>query len=113
MLGVVYRTISGHLLREARLTRRAGHTGAVTLTRRNAERLGRMLERRGLIERDAESAWLSRDPAEVGVLDDPIGHSITYRIAVGPRADQKVFSLHAGLEIQPGERAKLERLAAT
>ncbi len=34
VLGVVYRTISGHLLREARLTRRNGLTGAVTLIQR-------------------------------------------------------------------------------
>jgi hypothetical protein len=183
VLGVVYRTISGHLLSEARLTRLTGHTGAVTLIQRFgsalnlnvhlhmifidgayrsdgvappvfhpvpppetanlqalveriAERLGRMLEKRGLIERDAESAWLSGDPGQCGSLDDLIGHSITYRIAVGPRAGQKVFtlqtvaaqadqaegegcrgaaeaggfSLHAGLDIQPGERMKLERL---
>ncbi|MFN5158651.1 MAG: transposase [Betaproteobacteria bacterium] len=100
---------------------------------RIAERLGRVPEKRGLIERDAESAWLSGDTAEAGALDDLIGHSITDRIAVGPRAGQKVFtlqsiaaqperagrngaaeaggfSLHAGLGIQPGERAKLERL---
>jgi hypothetical protein len=42
------------------------------------------------------------------------GHSITYRIAVGPRAGQKLitlqFSLHAGIDIQPGQRQKLERL---
>ena len=34
VLGVVYRTISGHLLGEARLTRRDGHTGAITLIQR-------------------------------------------------------------------------------
>ena len=135
VLGVVYRAISGHLLRGARLTRRDAHTGAVTLiqrfgsalnlnvhlhmifvdgayrsdgsappvfhpvpapttaelqalVQRIAERLGRMLERRGLIERDAERAWLSGGTGEVGALDDLIGHSITYRIAVGPRAGQ-------------------------
>jgi hypothetical protein len=98
-----------------------------------AERIGRLLEKRGLIERDGENAWLSGDPVPVGALDDLIGHSISYRIAVGPRAGQKVFtlqtvpaqgegegrngaaqsgrfSLHAGLDIQPGQRAKLERL---
>jgi hypothetical protein len=103
------------------------------LVQRIAVRLGRMLEKRGLIERDAESAWLSGDTGEAGALDDLIGHSITYRIGVGPRAGQKVFtlqtvpaqpegegrhgaaeasglSLHAGLGIRPGERAKLERL---
>lgn len=30
---------------------------------------------------------------EGGPLDDLIGHSITYRIAVGPRAGQKLFTL--------------------
>jgi hypothetical protein len=34
VLGVVYRTISGHLLGVARLTRTTGHTGAVTLIQR-------------------------------------------------------------------------------
>jgi hypothetical protein len=51
--------------------------------------------KRGLIERDAESAWLSGDPGEAGALDDLIGHSITYRIVVGPRAGQKVFTLQS------------------
>lgn len=38
VLGVVYRTISGHLLSGARLTRHDGHTGAVTLIRASARR---------------------------------------------------------------------------
>jgi ribosomal protein S27E len=99
-----------------------------------ALRIGRTLEQRGLIERDIENAWLAAD-AEAGPLDDLIGHSITYRIAVGPRAGQKLFtlqtvpprlqglegdangaaraggfSLHAGVAIAAGERARLERL---
>jgi len=83
-----------------------------------------------------ENAWLATQGAE-GPLDDLIGHSITYWIAVGPRAGQKLFtlqtvpataeeaeqqgdsrgaasaggfSLHAGLDIEPHQRAKLERL---
>jgi len=99
-----------------------------------AARVGEALERRGLIERDIENAWLSAG-AEPGPLDDLIGHSLTYRIAVGPRAGQKLFtlqtvpprlqgpegdpngaaradgfSLHAGVDIAPHEREKLERL---
>ena len=99
-----------------------------------AGRIGRALERRGLVERDLENAWLAAE-TEAGPLDDLLGHSITYRIAVGPRAGQKLFtlqtvaprlqgleaepngaaraggfSLHAGLGIAPNERAKLERL---
>ena len=106
------------------------------LVQQIAERIGRVLEQRGLIERDMENAWLSTQGSE-GPLDDLIGHSITYRVAVGPRAGQKLFtlqtvpareeeagqqgdhrsaanaggfSLHAGLDIQPHQREKLERL---
>ncbi len=181
VLGVVYRTISDHLLRKAGLTRTTGKTGAVTLVQRFgsalnlnvhfhmifldgvyrtegtdppvfrhvsapgakdlqilieliAARIGHLLEQRGLVERDSENAWLSTDASGSG-LNDLIGHSITYRIAVGPRAGQKLFtlqsmparaqeldearngaaqsggfSLHAGIDIAMGQRAKLERL---
>jgi len=44
-----------------------------------AGRIGRALERRGLVERDLENAWLAAD-TEAGPLDDLLGHSITYRI---------------------------------
>jgi hypothetical protein len=99
-----------------------------------AGRIGRALERRGLVERDLENAWLAAD-TEAGPLDDLLGHSITYRIAVGPRAGQKLFtlqtvaprlqgleaepngaaraggfSLHAGVDIASHQREKLERL---
>ena len=106
------------------------------LVQQIAERIGRLLEKSGLIERDMENAWLTADGSG-GALDDLIGHSITYRIAVGPRAGQKLFtlqtlsgamleaeqqgdnrgaaqaggfSLHAGIDIEPGQRQKLERL---
>ena len=46
-----------------------------------AARVGQALERAGLIERNIESAWLAAGAAP-GPLDDLIGHSITYRIAV-------------------------------
>jgi len=99
-----------------------------------AGRIGRALERRGLVECDLENAWLAAD-TEAGPLDDLLGHSITYRIAVGPRAGQKLFtlqtvaprlqgleaepngaagaggfSLHAGVDIASHQREKLERL---
>lgn len=64
----------------------------IILVEQIAEGLGQVLERRGLIERDIENAWLAAD-AEPGPLDDLIGHSVTYRIAVGPRAGQKLFTL--------------------
>ena len=178
VLGIVYRTISGHILKKARLTRASGATGAVTLIQRFgsalnlnihfhllvldgaylvgteppvfrridpprqeelqtlveriAERIGRALERQGILARDVESSYLELDTAAGGTLDDLIGHSITYRVAVGARAGQKVyslqtvparedeprkgvaqyagFSLHAGIGAEADQRAKLERL---
>jgi len=62
------------------------------LAERIAARVGQVLERRGLVERDIENARLAAG-AEPGPLDDLIGHSITYRIAVDPRAGQKLFTL--------------------
>ena len=50
-----------------------------------AERLGRSLERSGLITRDSENAYLAFDPAEEAPIHALLGHSITYRIATGPR----------------------------
>ena len=98
-----------------------------------AERIGRSLERKGLITRDIENAWLTFAPSEEPPIHALIGHSITYRIATGPREGQKVFtqqtlppdpeplhadvaassgfSLHAGVAANGAERQKLEHLA--
>jgi hypothetical protein len=97
-------------------------------------RIARHLERRGLVVRDAENTYLSSGPDEDTALEGLLGHSITYRIAVGPNegrkaftlqtlapaleapaADQPVaknsgFSLHAGVAAAPHQRDKVERL---
>jgi len=97
-----------------------------------ATRIGRYLERRGLITRDVESSYLVDEGGDNGALEDFVGSSITYRIAVGPHKGRKVFrlqtlpaqeepittevgkvggfSLHAGVAAGKGERKKLERL---
>jgi len=106
------------------------------LVRQISERVGRHLERRGLLERDLESSWLTLDSTdEDDGMNALLGHSITYRVAVGPRAGQKAFtlqtlpplperaddepphvakangfSLHAGVAAEAWERDKLERL---
>ena len=109
------------------------------LRREAVQRLPRMSKRRtllqlyGLLVRDYENSYLTFDPAASGPLDDLLGHSITYRVAMGPRAGQKVFtlqivpaeppeeqkkgvaqaagfSLHAGIGIEAAAREKLERL---
>jgi hypothetical protein len=66
-----------------------------------ARRVGRYLERQGLLERDAddcmdaggrapqgavaENSYLTSDAVTGGPIDQLLGHSITYRIAVGPQ----------------------------
>ena len=65
-------------------------------------RIGRSLEQHGLIEGDLENAWLTC-AGEAESLDDLIGHSITYRIAVGPGAGQTLFTLQTGPARRPEE----------
>jgi hypothetical protein len=102
------------------------------LTHTIAKRIGRYLERQGLLERDAEHSYLNANAIEDE--QDPMhqlhGSSVTYRIAVGPRQGRKVFtlqtlpasdpdewvgnvdgfSLHAGVAAKAHERKKLERI---
>jgi hypothetical protein len=104
------------------------------LLERIVQRIGRHLERSGLLERDEYQAWLSGEQGEAGPLDELMGASITYRIAVGPQRGEKAFllrtlppaeedslasdkvarvsgfSLHAGIAARADQRKKLERL---
>jgi len=98
-----------------------------------AQRVGRYLERQGLLERDAENSYLTTDAIPEDPMNRLLGHSITYRLAVGPQAGRKVFtlqtlpacepddyadsagkvsgfSLHAGVSARADGRKKLERL---
>ncbi len=102
------------------------------LTQTLARRIGRFLERHGLLERDTENSYLAGDDLEAGPMDHLVASSITYRIAVGPQQGRKVFtlqtlpgrdeplddgvgkvagfSLHAGVAARADQRQKLERL---
>ena len=51
-----------------------------------AHRVGRFLERQGLLERDAENSYLAGDAVDDAPMARLLGSSITYRIAVGPQA---------------------------
>jgi hypothetical protein len=100
-----------------------------------SQRVGRCLERQGLLEQDSESAWLDLDPAEdTDAMPQILGSSITYRIAVGPQQGRKAFmirtirpldrpdpglervakangfSLHAGVSCEGHQKDKRERL---
>ncbi len=65
------------------------------LTHTIAQRVGRYLERQGLVERDSGNVYLT--PEDVDASDeDPsnqlLGSSITYRIALGAQQGRKVFA---------------------
>ena len=104
-----------------------------TLVHTISQRVARCLEKRGLLERDAESSWLNLELEDDDCLLQLQGHSVTYRIAVGPNQGRKVltlqtvapkpedneqrcvanasgFSLHAGVVAGAKQRDKLERL---
>ena len=51
-----------------------------------SKRVGRALERQGLLVRDLENSFLTVDSPDGAGFDDLLGHSITYRIALGPLA---------------------------
>ena len=63
------------------------------LTQTLVRRIGRFLERQGLLERDAENSYLAGDELESGAMERLMGSSITYRIAVGPQQGRKLFML--------------------
>ena len=158
VLGIIYRTISTHLIHKAGYRLKDGATGAVTLIQRFgsalnlnihfhilfldgvyvcrdnrpprfqrvkapakseleelvqliSQRVGRCLERQGLLEQDADNAWLDLDPAEdTDAMPHLLGSSVSYRIAVGPQQGRKAFMIRT---IRPLDRpdAGLERVA--
>ena len=58
-----------------------------------SERLARHLERRGLLVRDPVNEFLTLGASDDSTLDELRGHSIPYRIALGPHAGRKAFTL--------------------
>jgi hypothetical protein len=85
-----------------------------------------------LLERDAENPCLCELALDEEPMQELLAHSITYRIAVGPRAGRKLFTLqslpagdeasaagagqvggfnlHAGVSARADQRKNLERL---
>ncbi len=100
------------------------------LTHTLADRIGRFLERQGLLERNKKNSYLSEEALDEGLMSRLLGHSVTYRIAVGPHTGRKVFtlqtllpsdelgadkvagfSLNAGVAARMNERNKLDFMA--
>jgi hypothetical protein len=102
------------------------------MAQRIAQRVGRYFQRQGLLQRDAQNSYLAGERIDEAPMDPLWGHSITWRIAVGPQAGRKVmtlqtlpaeqadqasgagnaggFSLHGGVAVRANQRAKRERL---
>ena len=67
----------------------------IRLTHTIAHRIGRYLERQGLLERDTGNIYLTPEAMDASDEDPSIqllGSSITYRIALGPQQGRKVFA---------------------
>jgi hypothetical protein len=57
-----------------------------------SHRVARILERQGVLERDAENSYLQLEGMDEDPMQQLIGCSVSYRIAVGPQQGRKVFS---------------------
>jgi hypothetical protein len=57
-----------------------------------SQRIGKYLERVGLLVRDVENSYLQLEALDESAMDDLLGHSITYRIAFGPQVGRKAFA---------------------
>ena len=65
------------------------------LVNRISRRVAKFLERRGFLERDEQSSYLTLATSEDEAMQQLSGHSITYRIAIGPQQGRKVFTLQS------------------
>jgi len=98
-----------------------------------SHRVAGFLERQGILERDEENSYLNLEEGDEDPMQQVLGCSVSYRIAIGPQQGRKVFTLqtvpawedddrfaqvakesgfsvHAGVAAQAWERPKLERL---
>jgi len=110
-------------------------SGLEDLVQLISQRVGRCLERQGLLEQDTKSAWLELEPADdTDAMPHLLGSSVSYRIAVAPQQGRKAFmirtigpldppdpglervakgngfSLHAGVSCEGHQKDKRERL---
>ena len=58
-----------------------------------SQRVGCYLEHQGWLARNIENSYLQLEAPDDSAINDLLGHSITYRIAVGPQAGRKAFTL--------------------
>ena len=63
------------------------------LLRQISKSATRFSERRGVLERDEDTSYLTLDGLKEDPLKDIHSHSVTYRVAIGPQRGRKVFTL--------------------
>ncbi len=57
-----------------------------------SHRVARFLERQGVLERDEENSYLQLEGLDEDPMQQLIGCSVSYRVAVGPQQGRKVFA---------------------
>ena len=87
----VYHTTEGSP--SGRLINASARAALERLVHTLSERLAPHRERRGLLVRDEENDFLAFDASDDSTLNELRGHSITYRIALGPHAGRKASTL--------------------
>jgi hypothetical protein len=98
-----------------------------------SHRVAGFLEREGILERDEENSYLNLEEGDEDPMQQVLGCSVCYCIAIGPQQRHKVFtlqtipawenddrfaqvakeagvSLHTGVAAQAWEQQKLKRL---
>jgi hypothetical protein len=58
-----------------------------------SHRVAAYLEREGLLERDEENSYLNLEEGDEDPMQQVLGCSVSYRIAIGPQQGRKVFTL--------------------
>jgi len=67
-------------------------------------RVARFLVKAGILEQNCENSYLNLDSLQENPLRQVHGHSITYRIAIGPQQGKKVFTLQTLLPREDDDR---------
>jgi hypothetical protein len=58
-----------------------------------SHRVVRYLEREGILERDEQSSYLNLEDQDEDSMQQLLGCSVSYRVAIGPQQGRKVFTL--------------------
>jgi hypothetical protein len=69
--------------------------------------VARYLERQGILERDEENSYLQLDGIDEDPMQQLIGCSVSYRIALGPQQGRKVFTLQTLPAVKEDDRRVL------